>query len=294
MSKVQRRTAKRCDRCKKPFGKPGQRVPKEQRAIKSGRRIICYACWQALSAPYATPASPSATLGTCGECGRPITDAGSYTSDDGRLICHRCFAKPPTPALLREWCFIQHKHWVSDSALITTVSYAWKHMRRLAAKLHVSYPRQPEAAGSREETERQLDRVVEWCSEQMVQAPAAAAPEVSATVPPESATVAPTPPRGVDEETARIIEALAENAPMLLTQEAIEHEARVARRTVSARLPKLLDAGWVEQPNGPKSGTTITDAGKTLLAQIEDTDVGKKWLEKIRRDKVARKADAAQ
>jgi hypothetical protein len=75
----------------------------------------------------------------------------------------------------------------------------------------------------------------------------------------------------VDDEDVRILRALFKYAPRLLTQDQIEAESRVSRKTVSPRIRGLVQAGWAAQPKGKKSGTTITQVGRNLLAQIDGT-----------------------
>jgi len=70
---------------------------------------------------------------------------------------------------------------------------------------------------------------------------------------------------GLDDEDVRILEALQKRAPLLLTQRQIEGHSGVSRKTISARLPRLLAAGLVRQPTGPKKGYTITGKGKALV-----------------------------
>jgi hypothetical protein len=72
----------------------------------------------------------------------------------------------------------------------------------------------------------------------------------------------------VDEEDLRILQCVANAAPRLLSQDEIEAESRISRRTISKRLRGLLESGLVRQPKGPKSGTTITPDGQTLLAKL--------------------------
>jgi hypothetical protein len=71
-----------------------------------------------------------------------------------------------------------------------------------------------------------------------------------------------------DLEDLNILRALLKSKPQLLTQDVIEAEAEVSRRTISGRIQYLLSAGLVHQPRGEKSGTTITKAGEALLRQI--------------------------
>jgi hypothetical protein len=73
----------------------------------------------------------------------------------------------------------------------------------------------------------------------------------------------------VDEEDVRILRALEKRAPVLLTQDEIEAESRVSRRTISNRIPRLLSEGLVVQPKGTKSGTTISHSGRQLLNRID-------------------------
>jgi hypothetical protein len=74
----------------------------------------------------------------------------------------------------------------------------------------------------------------------------------------------------VDDEDVRILRSLAKAAPLRLTQDQIEAESGVSRRTIYARMPSLLAASLVAQPKGPKSGTTITPAGIDLLKKLHE------------------------
>jgi hypothetical protein len=87
-----------------------------------------------------------------------------------------------------------------------------------------------------------------------------------------------TPPRSsggtamgptVDDEDEKILRALADNAPRLLTQDDLEAQCRVSRRTISKRMKNLLQDDLVAQPKGPKRGTTIAGEGLKLLKRID-------------------------
>src|SRR5262249_45380644 len=71
------------------------------------------------------------------------------------------------------------------------------------------------------------------------------------------------------EEDKRILRALAAKRPRLQTQDQIEIESRVSRRTICERMKTLLKAGLAVRPKGPKSGTTITERELNLLKQID-------------------------
>ena len=71
------------------------------------------------------------------------------------------------------------------------------------------------------------------------------------------------------EEDKRILRALAAKRPRLQTQDQIEIESRVSRRTICERMKSLLKAGLAVRPKGPKSGTTITERELNLLKQID-------------------------
>lgn len=75
-------------------------------------------------------------------------------------------------------------------------------------------------------------------------------------------------PVAIDAEDESILAALLKNKPKLLTQEEIESESRVSRRTVSTRMANLLASSLVQQPRGPRSGTTIAPDGEAILTQI--------------------------
>jgi hypothetical protein len=79
----------------------------------------------------------------------------------------------------------------------------------------------------------------------------------------------------VDDEDIMILRTLAGHTPRLLTQDKLEAESRISRRTISARTKSLLAAGLIAQPKGPKSGTTITEIGRTLLRRIDDTKLAR-------------------
>jgi hypothetical protein len=100
---------------------------------------------------------------------------------------------------------------------------------------------------------------------------AGAAPQPKAAAESGAAAAAPPIQSATDDEDERILHALAKHSPRLLTQDAIEAESRVSRRTISNRIKQLLKAGLITQPKGPKSGTTISDSGLELLKQIDRT-----------------------
>jgi hypothetical protein len=81
---------------------------------------------------------------------------------------------------------------------------------------------------------------------------------------------------GVDKEDLLILRALKELHPRLLTQDQIESHSRVSRRTISSKMEHLRDTHrLVGQPNGPKKGTTITQAGLELLKQLDRAQVAR-------------------
>jgi hypothetical protein len=76
-------------------------------------------------------------------------------------------------------------------------------------------------------------------------------------------------PPSVDDEDERILRTLAAHAPRRLTQDQIEANSGVSRRTISPRIQQLLADGLVSQPKGPNRGTTITEKGWAVLKQID-------------------------
>jgi hypothetical protein len=74
----------------------------------------------------------------------------------------------------------------------------------------------------------------------------------------------------LDHEELRILRALDEAHPSRLTVDHLEYESKVSRRTISKRLPALLEAKIVARLKGPKRGITITDYGKDTLRRIDD------------------------
>jgi hypothetical protein len=80
---------------------------------------------------------------------------------------------------------------------------------------------------------------------------------------------AQTGPPNVDAEDVLILRALKAAHPHRLTQDQIEANSRVSRKTISQRMKDLLASGLVSQPKGPRSGTVITESGLNLLKQLE-------------------------
>ena len=75
------------------------------------------------------------------------------------------------------------------------------------------------------------------------------------------------------EEDVAILRALADSRPMLLTQEQIEGaipKNAVALRTIQSRLPRLCkdEVGFVERPEGKRSGYWITQKGLSAIGRI--------------------------
>jgi hypothetical protein len=87
----------------------------------------------------------------------------------------------------------------------------------------------------------------------------------------QEARPGPPAPPTVDDEDEKILRALKKAYPRRLTQDQIEARShpRVSRRTVSDRMPCLLRDGLVAYPNGPNKGVTITEAGLSLLGQLD-------------------------
>jgi hypothetical protein len=79
----------------------------------------------------------------------------------------------------------------------------------------------------------------------------------------------------LDDEDERILRALAKRSPQLQTLDAIEADSRVSRRTISVRIKALLKVGLVSRPRGPKSGTTITQAGLHALKRIDSAKLAR-------------------
>jgi len=73
----------------------------------------------------------------------------------------------------------------------------------------------------------------------------------------------------MDGQDEAILRALKKRHPRLLTQDELELESEISRRTISAKMKPLREAGLVAQPKGPKKGTTITPKGLELLKQVD-------------------------
>jgi RIO-like serine/threonine protein kinase len=76
----------------------------------------------------------------------------------------------------------------------------------------------------------------------------------------------------LSEEDESILRALADQPFRLHTQDQIETASKVSRRTISSRLPRLLECALVDQPDGLKSGTRITLRGLALLRRIDSAN----------------------
>jgi hypothetical protein len=72
----------------------------------------------------------------------------------------------------------------------------------------------------------------------------------------------------VDPESLAILRALAERPKELHLVYQLEVAARISRRTISERLPRLEIRGLVARPS-PRKGATITSKGITLLESID-------------------------
>jgi hypothetical protein len=70
----------------------------------------------------------------------------------------------------------------------------------------------------------------------------------------------------LDDEDILILRALAKNRA-LMVQVDIEANSGVTRKTISKRIPKLLNAKLVEQP-GKKAGIVITNQGLKALSRL--------------------------
>lgn len=73
----------------------------------------------------------------------------------------------------------------------------------------------------------------------------------------------------IDSEDEAILRALKDGKPRLLTQDRIEAASDVSRRTISARMVRLLNLQLVEQPRGSRKGTTITSRGENILNALD-------------------------
>jgi hypothetical protein len=74
----------------------------------------------------------------------------------------------------------------------------------------------------------------------------------------------------VSTEDEGILWALARNYPRLLTRAQIPgfSDPPASLRTVSERLPRLLEVGLVAEPQGPKGGCVLAAQGRTLLKRL--------------------------
>jgi hypothetical protein len=68
-------------------------------------------------------------------------------------------------------------------------------------------------------------------------------------------------------------EGLAKHEGVLKTLDTLQDRTRISRKTISKRMPALLNAGYAVQPRGPKGGTTIGVAGKALLQQLAGNEI---------------------
>ena len=78
---------------------------------------------------------------------------------------------------------------------------------------------------------------------------------------PESRTIALVP----EEKT--ILEALADESAMTVTQEELAGQTRLSDKTVRKYLNELRKRGFVNQPRGPKKGFVVTSAGLTAIGR---------------------------
>jgi hypothetical protein len=96
----------------------------------------------------------------------------------------------------------------------------------------------------------------------LLQTPTPAAP------PRLAAEQSPFPPITTEDEL--ILQALSRWHPRLTGQHDLDAESEVSRKTISKRLPKLLDAGLIVQPDGLRKGVAISARGLALLKQLDE------------------------
>ncbi|MFH1268866.1 MAG: winged helix-turn-helix domain-containing protein [Planctomycetota bacterium] len=86
-------------------------------------------------------------------------------------------------------------------------------------------------------------------------------PEAEEPSEPEPRTVAMTP----EEKT--ILETLANEGSMTVTQEALAVQTHLSDKTVRKYVGELRERGLVDQPRGPKKGFAITPAGSAAIGR---------------------------
>lgn len=69
-------------------------------------------------------------------------------------------------------------------------------------------------------------------------------------------------------EEQTILETLAGERPMTVTQEALAGQTRLSDKTVRKYLAMLRERGFVKQPRGPKKGFAITSAGLAAIDRM--------------------------
>ncbi|HTU18786.1 MAG TPA: hypothetical protein VMG10_12060 [Gemmataceae bacterium] len=74
----------------------------------------------------------------------------------------------------------------------------------------------------------------------------------------------------LDDEDVSILQALQKRAPLRLSQDQIEAATspRISKRTIATRMPRLVAAGLVAQPEGEKKGYILTQQGRDLLEKL--------------------------
>jgi hypothetical protein len=73
----------------------------------------------------------------------------------------------------------------------------------------------------------------------------------------------------LSSEDRDILDALDRRSSLLQTQVEIETRSLVSRRTISDRLPRLLQLDLVRQPDGPRGGYHITPRGQEALRRSD-------------------------
>lgn len=73
----------------------------------------------------------------------------------------------------------------------------------------------------------------------------------------------------IDTDELGILRALAKAKPVLQVMSNLENETRISRKTVGAKLTRLIDKGLVHRPGGPRDGVAITTKGQDVLSQCD-------------------------
>ena len=69
----------------------------------------------------------------------------------------------------------------------------------------------------------------------------------------------------LDAEAITVLRELLQQRPRLVTTYELEASTRLTRKTIGARLARLIELGFAARPNGKRGGATITAEGMRVL-----------------------------